>query len=205
MLFKSQAGEYADDFGLELNEHTVSRDKLRYLAKRGLYPKTRTVYFYDGELQKVAALEMSPVVRINVLWMAKDLKLKCGVASTIKQKKQGLQGKQLDKNEGLFFPYAGPTDVVFHQGSVNYPLDIMFMRNNQIVKIEADTEVGGTNKWACSACDNVIETQGGFCFENNVNVGDKLVYFAVSQQDEIDLRKEREASMGFMSLVAELI
>lgn len=204
MLIKSHSNKYLDDFGLEITEYTVPKDRLSYFMKQS--GGTRIAYLYEnGDMVKVSSLKSSPVLRVNVLWMTKDLKLRCGVASTLEQKREGLQGKYLDKGEGLFFPYAGPTDVIFHQGSVEYPLDIMFVRGDRITKIEADTEVGGTEKWSCSSCDSVIETQGGFCKENDVSVGDKLVYFAVSKRDERDLQREREESMSFMSLAADLI
>lgn len=206
MLFKSHATRFLDDFGLELNSSTVPRETLSYFRNRGLRSENRPVYLYENEnLVKMKSLKASPVVRMNVLWMLKDLKLKCKVASTVRQKRQGLQGKTLDQGEGLFFPYAGPTDVVFHQGSVSYPLDIIFVRNSRVAKIEADTRVGGSDKWGCSACESVIETLGGFCFENDVNVGDQLVYFAISAQDEIDLQNERAENISFMPLAAELI
>lgn len=207
MLLKSHSTRFLEDFGLELNRDTLSRDKLSYFKKAyKLQPDEEYLYLYeDCGISKVSSIESSPVVRINVLWMDKDIKLKCGVASTIKQKKQGLQGKTLNSGEGLFFPYAGLTDVVFHQGSVDYPLDIMFVRGNKIIQIEADTEVGGSERWKCAACDSVIETKGSFCFENDVNVGDEVVYFSVSAQDEVDLQKEREEELSMLTLAADLI
>lgn len=206
-LLRTRSLKFLEDFGLELNEDTVPRDKLNYfIKKRGLKPEIPTMYFYDNDtLKEVASLDTSPVIRVNALWVSRDLKLRCGVADTIERKRQGLQGKRIEANEGLFFPYAGPTDVTFHQGSVDYPLDIMFLRGNRIVEIEADTKVGGKERWACKECDCVIETNGGFCHENNVSLDDKLAYFAVSKQDEIDLQQEKELSMSLLALAAELI
>lgn len=215
MLKKAHSFKLLEDFGLELNARTLQKDQLKhFVKKRGLKLGVPTVYFYDNDMIEVPTLQTSQVVRVNALWFDKDLKLKCKVADTIKKKKRGLQGTRLNDREGLFFPYPGPTDVVFHQGSVNYPLDIIFMRairgsdggyHNEIAQIEADTRVGSAERWGCKACDCVIETLGGFCFENDVNVGDRLAYFAVSEQDEIELQAEREMPMPFLSLAAELI
>jgi uncharacterized membrane protein (UPF0127 family) len=141
-------------------------------------------------------LHLSPVLRVHALWVLKDLRVACEIAASNEAKRIGLQNHRgLSNNTGLFFPYAGYTDVTFHQGRVSFPLDVIFLRDDEIIKIEADTRVGSTDRWPCVACTAVIETNAGFCFENDVNVGDRIALSAVSEHDLIAIEDEnlREA------------
>ena len=165
MLYKTHSEKYLEDFGLLVDREHIN-------------------LFENGLVRISKKLELSPVLRINALWVLRDLRLCCEVAATDEAKKVGLQKhSKLDPSAGLFFPYAGYTDVTFHQGSVTFPLDILFLRDDEIIRIEADTQVGSASRWSCKACTAVIETNAGFCFENDVNVGDRVALSAVSEYD----------------------
>jgi uncharacterized membrane protein (UPF0127 family) len=165
MLYKTHSEKYLEDFGL-----LVDRDHINLLE--------------NGLVKVNKKLLLSPVLRVIALWVDRDIKLRCDIAATEEAKKTGLQKhSSLGQDSGLFFPYAGYTDVTFHQGGVRFPLDIIFMRDDEIISIEADTKVGSRDRWSCNACTAVIETNAGFCFENGVSVGDRVALSAVSEFD----------------------
>lgn len=162
------------------------------------------VHYYENGLTAKGRYETSPVSHVNALWVEKPIKVKCNVALTEVDKKIGLQSyASLEANEGLYFPYLpNKRDVTFHQGSVSYPLDLIFLRNDTIVKIEANTKVGSNDRWFCSDVEGVIEVNSGFCATNNVMLGDRIAMFAVSEKDLIDLEAEaiqREANASLDS------
>lgn len=185
MLVKAHSSKYPEDFGLR-------RGSELYLYYQCIYGDDR------GESRgpvKASAVQTSPVVRVNALWLDRDIKVQCHVADTETKKREGLQGFQkLESNEGMYFPYSPFGEhVTFHQGSVPFGLDLIFIRNDEISRIEADTEVGSTERWACKDCSGVIEVRAGFCFENDINVGDRIALFAVSKKDLKTLEREKEA------------
>jgi uncharacterized membrane protein (UPF0127 family) len=179
MLYKTHSEKYLEDFGL-----LVDRDHINL--------------FENGLVMVSKKLLLSPVLRVVALWVNKDLRICCEIASTEEEKKVGLQKhSSLENDSGLFFPYAGYTDVTFHQGGVKFPLDIIFLRDDEIIGIEADTKVGSKDRWSCPACTAVIETNAGFCFDNGVNVGDRIALSAVSEYD-VDAVKEENLKGAFL-------
>lgn len=186
MLVKAHSTKYPEDFGLR-------RGKDIYLYYQCIYGDD------SGNSKgpvKASSVPTSPVLRINAMWLDRDLKVRCHIADTEPKKREGLQGfEKLESHEGMYFPYSPfGENVTFHQGSVPFGLDLIFLRNDEIARIEADTKVGSTERWACQACSGVIEVNAGFCFENDVNVGDRIALFAVSKRDLKTLEREKEAS-----------
>ena len=185
MLLKSHSAKYPEDFGLRRGQEI-------YLYYQCIYGDDKGDF--RGPVH-ASTVPTSPVVRVNAMWIDRDIKVKCHVADTESKKRMGLQGfKQLDDYEGMYFPYSPFGEhVTFHQGSVPFGLDLLFLRNDEIVNIEAETEVGSTERWACKDCSGVIEVRGGFCFENDVNVGDRIALFAVSKNDLKILAREKQS------------
>jgi len=169
MLVKSHLKpEYSESFGV------LSED-------RGMF------IFMDEDPVKVSKAligSLSPVVSMNILWLNKDLWVTCDVASSEEDRRVGLQSyKQLEDKHGLYFGYPGGADVTFHQGSVRFPLDVLFLREDEIVQIETNTRVGYDDHWSCKNCDGVIEVNAGFCNKYEVDLGDIVALFANSERD----------------------
>ncbi len=181
MLVKSHSNSYLEEFGL-------------------LSPNGKEVYFIDGEVAKVSSLKLSSVVKIIATWMDKDIKVKCKIADTVSKKRIGLQGySKLEENRGMYFPYSDYTDVTFHQGTVPFSLDILFLRDSEIINTVEKTKIGSCERWECYNCDGVIELNGGFCDRNGVSVDDQILISAVSNIDinELNLEKRKyELSMA---------
>ena len=183
MLVKSHSLKYLEDFGLRIGDELYFYDKCTFGDDWGENM---------GPVKVSSKLPTSPVIRVNAVWMTKPLKIRCHIADTEDKKRRGLQGfEQLEMHEGMYFPYSPYGEhVTFHQGSVSFGLDLIFLRDNQIAKIEADTKVGSCDRWSCDSCSGVIEVNAGFCFENDVNVGDKVALFSVSERDINSLEVE---------------
>jgi len=152
--------------------------------------------YTDDEIKLTSRMKnkhsrMKPIERMVCWWVDKDIKIACEVAYTTSEKMAGLQNTpKLPANKGMYFPYAPSANVTFHQGSVSYPLDILFIRNDEVVKIQAGTKPGGKDTWSCSACDAVIEVQGGFCQANDVQVGDIISFIGLTVKDLADFAKQ---------------
>lgn len=167
MLVKLNTRAYVDDFGLLVNG-----------------PDPYIHMYESGVVRVTSQMQPVPVVKVKARWVDKDVRLSCEVADTDAKKIRGLQmHTALGRNQGLFFPYAGPTDVTFHQGTVPFPLDILFIREGSVVQIERNTKVGGSDRWSCKGCDSVIEVSAGFCADKDINVEDQLIFFAYSDND----------------------
>jgi uncharacterized membrane protein (UPF0127 family) len=187
MLVKAHSEKYLEDFGLVEGSLCYLYDRFIYGDERGDNP---------GKGIPVAKISSSPVVRVNAVWVNLPLKVRCAIADTTEKKIIGLQEtKSLQDGEGMFFPYHPQgAKVAFHQGTVSFPLDVIFLKDSEIVQIEADTRVGSSENWTCRDCSGVIEVRAGYCFENDVNVGDRIAMFAVSERDLDLLEQDRKSA-----------
>jgi len=188
MLLKSHSLNYSEDFGL-------------------LAPDGQTVTLYEaGSVPNIKKNHFSHVARVNALWVERDVKIRCALADTPEKKKIGLQRhKALDEDCGLYFPYEPFTDVTFHQGSVPFSLDLIFLCDGQIIQLEENTRVGHDDRWSCEECDGVIEVSGGWCLNNDVAIGERVLLSAVSKRDLKELEEEKEADISLVAALADMI
>lgn len=186
MLVKSHTNTYLEDYGI------MTSDGIVHL-------------FENGKVHISECSPVSPVLRVNAFWVKKDIKARCVVADTQIKKRIGLQGhERLDDNCGMYFPYIKYADVSFHQGSVPFGLDLVFLRDNEIIKIKSNTIPKSRNIWRCSGCDGVVEFNSGFCSRNGVDINDKVDFFAITQKDINDLEEERRNG-GFLTTISDRI
>ena len=193
MLVKAHATDFVQEFGFLLD------GKVRFM---------------DGTTIKASKqLCLSPVQRVIIRWMERDARVSCAIADTVAAKAQGLQDyRYLESDEGMYFPYPDYMDVTFHQGSVPFGLDLIFLRSSQpdpgsraesyVVQIEANTKVGSTDKWTCKACDGVIEVNANYCEAHGICAGDQILMSAVSDTDlqELAEQKRADAMFGYAEL-----
>jgi uncharacterized membrane protein (UPF0127 family) len=95
-----------------------------------------------------------------------------------------LSGKKtLDKNEGMLFDYkSNPQIVFFWMKDMRIPIDIIWISNYKIVKIDDNTPVSplgisdsNLTKYSSNVpIDYVLEVNGGFSEKNNIKVGDNV-------------------------------
>lgn len=97
----------------------------------------------------------------------------CLVAQTAAEQARGLQGRRLCAGEGMIFPFSPPRAATFHQGTVNYPIDLIFAdASGQIGRIVHATSPGTRETWSHPITGCVVEVPGGFCARAGVSIGD---------------------------------
>ena len=174
-----------------------------FLEDFGLLTKTGQVYLYEnGLVGKKNKYNWSPVLRVHALWVDKDLRVKCEIADTPDKRKVGLANHDdLNEFDGMLFPLPGTQKASFHQGGVPFSLDIIFINDSKIQQIEQMTDPRKNAHWSCDACDMVLEVNGGFCAFNDVEVGDSIAFFAISEQDLKDFEEEQSTAHIISALV----
>lgn len=87
----------------------------------------------------------------------------CDIASSHKEKIDGLQVyARLKSNAGLLFEYKKPQDVLYHMGSVAYPIDIIFIDQvGSIKKIASNIQPNTIGTFGCAQVKYVLEVPGG--------------------------------------------
>jgi uncharacterized membrane protein (UPF0127 family) len=129
----------------------------KYLVKSAKINKVAIARYYNSNATEVASFL-------------------CDIADTFSEKKDGLQVySRLKKECGLVFPYKKPTDVMFHMGSVSYPIDIIFIdNNNNVKKVFKNIQPGSLEVFGASCISNVLEISGGLCNLLDIKVGGKI-------------------------------
>lgn len=180
MLVKAHATDFVQEFGFLLDGNRVR--------------------FMDGTVVRASRqLCLSPVRRVIARWMEREARVCCTVADTPSQRITGLQGHAgLAVDEGMYFPYQDYMNVTFHQGSVPFGLDIVFLRDSHVVRVQADTQVGSSDKWCCADCDGVIEVNARYCAQHGIQEDDRILLSAVSDTDLAEMEQQRvaDATLG---------
>lgn len=100
----------------------------------------------------------------------------CGVASSYQDKVIGLQSyKSLDSTAGLLFPYKRPRDLMYHMGTVSFPIDIIFANEHgEIKRIYRDIQPGSLATFGCADAKYVLEIYGGLSNRLGIDVGQTI-------------------------------
>ena len=101
------------------------------------------------------------------------------VAQTTEQQSMGLMYRSaLDANRGMLFPFSPPRPVSFWMKNVVIDLDMVFLRNGQVVSVSSN--VPPCKAEPCptygpkDTVDQVIELRGGRAAELGIKPGDRL-------------------------------
>lgn len=117
----------------------------------------------------------------------------CDRADTIEEKIAGLQVyPKLKYGSGLVFSYGSPQDVMYHMGTVDFPIDIVFVgSDSKIKKICQNVKPGTLGTFGASNVKWVFEVLGDSMKTLGVNIGDKI---SVSKPDNIQFLKQASIS-----------
>jgi len=131
------------------------------------------VFFLVKEKQKILP---GPYLTIN------NTKINLAIADTPAEQAQGLSHqKELDKNTGMLFVFLKKQVLSFWMKDMNFPLDIIWINDNKIVKIDKNLPPEGEKPkkiYSSEALiDHVLEVGAGYCDEKNIKVGDEVKYF----------------------------
>ena len=112
----------------------------------------------------------------------------CDVADDISDKIAGLEPyRGLSDTAGLLFPYNRPSNVLYHMGSVSFPIDIVFIdKNSEIKKIYKNIQPGSLATFGCAGVTKVLEIVGGLSDRLGISVGNKIQITKPDKDDFIN-------------------
>ena len=96
----------------------------------------------------------------------------CEVPSTDEEKMTGLMYRDsLCDNCGMFYDYV---DGGFWMKNVNFPIEMIFINDDQIVDIKKANAQDKTTIYPSVESNGNLEVNDGFCESNNISIGDKV-------------------------------
>ena len=98
------------------------------------------------------------------------------MAQTQAQQMVGLEiAESLEPKEGMLFPFSPIKHVTFHMGSVEFPIDIIFLQKDfdglKVATIAHNVHPGSEDRWSCDDTAAVLEVAGGTCKQLGIKVG----------------------------------
>lgn len=109
-----------------------------------------------------------------------EKKIRAEIAADAISKAKGLSDREeLCKNCGMVFVFGEESKHTFWMKDMNFPLDIIYVNNDQIVEIFDNVQIYNdlgefTEIFPNKSADKVLELNAGWCEKNNVLVGDKI-------------------------------
>jgi hypothetical protein len=107
-------------------------------------------------------------------------KIKAEIVTTPLAAYRGLSNRPtLGADEGMLFNFIDKQEREFVMREMNFPLDIIFIADDRIIKIAANLPPEGNdvvNIYSSGGPVNqVLEVNGGYCREKGINVGDQIL------------------------------
>lgn len=105
------------------------------------------------------------------------------VADTKDKRSKGLGGREsLASNSGMLFVFPKEDKYSFWMKGLKFPLDLIWIRNNQVVDIIKNAKQPDLNQkdetlpiyLPREPVDMVLEVNSGFVDQNNIRMGDKI-------------------------------
>jgi len=126
-------------------------------------------------VQKIYTAPKKPYLKINKTSI--DLE----IADTSERQVTGLSYREsLEKNSGMLFAFESRELKVFWMKDMKFPLDIIWIDGDKIIKIDKNAPVAGSNPekryYSGEPVDYVLEVNGGFVDLHNIKVGDRVTY-----------------------------
>ncbi len=101
-----------------------------------------------------------------------EVVVNCEVPSTDEEKMTGLMYRDsLCDTCGMFYDYV---DGGFWMKNVNFPIEMIFIDDNQIVDIKKANAQDETTIYPSVESNGNLEVNDGFCESNNISIGNKV-------------------------------
>jgi len=101
-----------------------------------------------------------------------EVVVNCEVPSTDEEKMTGLMYRDsLCDNCGMFYDYV---DGGFWMKNVNFPIEMIFIYDDQIVDIKKANAQDETTIYPSVESNGNLEVNDGFCESNNISIGNKV-------------------------------
>jgi uncharacterized membrane protein (UPF0127 family) len=103
------------------------------------------------------------------------------IADTKIKQTTGLSNRSyLETNQGMLFIFPKPDYYQFVMREMNFPLDIIFINNDEIVDIKKNLEPEGVSPQKIyspsQTANKILEINSGLSDLNNFSIGDKLFF-----------------------------
>jgi len=107
--------------------------------------------------------------------------IKVEIADTAEEQYQGLSfRKSLCADCGMLFKFKEKSEKTFVMRNMNFPLDIIFIDENKIIKIEKNLKPEGESPkklyLSGEPVNYVLEVNGGYADKFGIKTGDKIIY-----------------------------
>jgi uncharacterized protein len=104
------------------------------------------------------------------------------IADETEEQRQGLSGRgSLDEGSGLLFIFPDKQVRVFWMKDMFFPLDIIWIADNKIIKTDENLPPGGKSpaeKYnSVRPANYVLEVNAGFVARHGLKVGDDIKYY----------------------------
>ena len=104
-----------------------------------------------------------------------EIPIECEIPSTEEERAQGLMYRdELGANNGMFFDSI---DNGFWMKDVEIPLEMIFIDGDEISEIIPANPMDTTNISNNLPADSNLEVNQGFCENNGIGVGDKIIHY----------------------------
>ena len=124
----------------------------------------------------VEAVDVNPPLPTGSLLIANRVRVEVELARTLEEKVRGLSGRPaLKSGHGMLFVYERPEPVSIWMKDMRFPLDILWIREGRIVKIEKNAPPlvpGGAERVYTATADLVLEVPAGLADREKVRLGD---------------------------------
>lgn len=133
-----------------------------------------TTLFYIVKTNQISDLDYTKVIIDNKI-------IEAEIADTDEKRYQGLGNKKnLCDNCGMLFIFSDKRERNFVMRNMNFPLDIIWIDDDKIVKINKNLPPEGENPVNNYSPDipvnYVLEVNGGFADKNNIKKGGKIIF-----------------------------
>ncbi|OGF27832.1 hypothetical protein A2331_07040 [Candidatus Falkowbacteria bacterium RIFOXYB2_FULL_34_18] len=136
--------------------------------------------FFFSEFRKSIAPTMSkidtPYIVIN------DITIPVELAVDQEKQWQGLSKREfLKETDGMLFVFPRKQIRSFWMKDMNFPLDIIWISDNKIIKIDKDLQPEGENPknkyQTIQRVDKVLEVNSGFTDKYKIKAGDEVKFY----------------------------
>jgi len=148
-----------------------SRDKKILII--GAISLVAIIFFFSQISQQLKPKETTIIIN--------GQKILAEMATTVEQQYQGLSGRnKLCENCGMLFVFPDKQIQTFSMRNMNFPLDIVFIADNKIFKIDPNLLPEGSNPQTAYPSElpvnYVLELNSGYTDKYNINVGDEIKF-----------------------------
>ncbi len=119
-----------------------------------------------------------------------DINVRVSVAATEATRERGLSGREsLKADEGMLFVFGGTDTYAFWMKDMRFPIDILWIRNGQLVDITTDAAIPVAGQelplyFPRVPVDHVLEVSAGFARAHGLRTG-MPVAIHVDKADEV--------------------